>query len=219
MSFRSCSTIPVRTGRRCCRNSRLQLRQRFASRRRRSPKRPHGRISCRPQLRQRNSRPSPPRHLRGRRRRSARNRADYPRSRTRRSLHPAASAKTCSMQRATCWDRSPRTDPCRRRSSKPCAEIFHASINVAGSRAFHANAKSRTQLVSGLLFVSPLPYGLFGSCTVSILCGRRVRVCFLRFDAFDDCVVILHVENIELDQGPPSFPHSENVIQQQDIYP
>lgn len=211
----------MRTGRRCCRNSRPrpQLRQRFASRRRRSPKRPHGRMSCRPQLRQRNSRPSPPRHLCGRRRRAARNRADYPRSRTRRSPHLAASAKACSGPRATCWDRSPRTVPCRKRSSKPCAEIFRASINVAGSRAFHANAKSRTQLASGLLFVSPLPYGLFGSCTVSILCGRRVRVCFLRFDSFDDCVVILHVENIELDQGPPRFPHSENVIQQQDIYP
>ena len=211
----------MRIGHRCCRNSRprLQLRQRFASRRRRSPKRPHGRMSGRPQLRQRNSRPRPPRHLRGRRRKSARSRADYPRSRTRRSLHPAASAKACSVPRATCWDNSPRTAPCRRRSSKPCAEIFHASINVAGSRVFHANAKSRTQPASGFLFVSPLPYGLFGSCTVSILCGRRIRVCFLRFDSFDDCVVILHVENIELDQGPPRFPHSENVIQQQDIYP
>ena len=55
----------------------------------------------------------------------------------------------------------------------------------------------------------------------SLYCGPEFlfRFRFLRFDSFDDCVVILHVENIELDQGPPSFTHSENVIQQQDIYP
>ena len=55
----------------------------------------------------------------------------------------------------------------------------------------------------------------------SLYCGPGFLFpfCFLRFDSFDDCVVILHVENIELDQGPPRFPHSENVIQQQDIYP
>lgn len=88
MSFRSCSTIPVRTGRRCCRSSRPLLRQRFASRRHRSPKRPHHRTSCRLQVRQQNSRPSPPRHLRGRRRRSARSRADYPRSHTRTTRTP-----------------------------------------------------------------------------------------------------------------------------------
>ena len=141
----------MRTGHRCCRNSRprLQLRQRFANRRRRSPKRngpkqPHGRMSCRPQLRQRNSRPSPPRHLRGRRRRSARPRADY--LRARRSPHPAAWAKACSMQRATCWNSSPKTAPCRRRSSKPCAETFHANTNAARSRVFHANRKGRFRL-------------------------------------------------------------------------
>ena len=145
MSFRSCSTIPVRTGHRCCRNSRprLQLRQRFANRRRRSPKRngpkqPHGRMSCRPQLRQRNSRPSPPRHLRGRRRRSARSRADYPRSHTRHNPHPAASAKAYSGPRATCWNSSPRTDPCRRRSSKLCAATFHASESHGANGLFHA---------------------------------------------------------------------------------
>ena len=145
MYFRSCSIIPVRTGHRCCRNSRprLQLRQRFASRRRRNPKRngpkqPHGRMPCRPQLRRRNSLRSPPRHLRGRRRRSARNRADYPRSRTRRSLHPTASAKACSLPRATCWDRSPRTVPCRRRSSKPCAATFRASESHGVKGLYHA---------------------------------------------------------------------------------
>lgn len=49
----------------------------------------------------------------------------------------------------------------------------------------------------------------------SLYCGPEFLFpfCFLRFDSFDDCVVILHVENIELDQGPPRFPHSENVIQ------
>ena len=53
----------------------------------------------------------------------------------------------------------------------------------------------------------------------SLYCGPGFLFpfCFLRFDSFDDCVVILHVENIELDQGPSRFPHSENVIQQQDI--
>lgn len=86
MSFRSCSTIPMRTGRRCCRNSRPRLRRYPASRRqnrpnRSVPKQPHGRMSCRPQLRQRNGRPSPSRYLRGRRRRSARSRTR--RSRTR----------------------------------------------------------------------------------------------------------------------------------------
>lgn len=138
MSFRSCSTIPVRTGRRCCRSSRPLLRQRFASRRHRSPKRPHHRTSCRLQVRQQNSRPSPPRHLRGRRRRSARSRADYPRSHTRHNPHPAASAKAYSGPRATCWDRSPRTAPCRRRSSKPCAATFHASESHGANGLFHA---------------------------------------------------------------------------------
>ena len=83
-----------------------------------------------------NSRPSPPRHLRGRRRRSARPRADY--LRARRSPHPAAWAKACSMQRATCWNSSPKTAPCRRRSSKPCAEIFHASESHGENGLYHA---------------------------------------------------------------------------------
>ena len=58
--------------------------------------------------------------------------------RTRSSPHPAASAKACSVQRATCWDRSPRTVPCRRRSSKPCAEIFHASESHGENGLYHA---------------------------------------------------------------------------------
>ena len=55
----------------------------------------------------------------------------------------------------------------------------------------------------------------------SLYCGPEFLFpfCFLRFDSFDDCVVILHVENIELDQGPFRVPPSENVTPQQDIYP
>jgi len=66
--------------------------------------------------------------------------------RARRSPHPAAWAKACSMQRATCWNSSPKTAPCRRRSSKPCAETFHANTNAARSRVFHANRKGRFRL-------------------------------------------------------------------------
>ncbi len=38
----------------------------------------------------------------------------------------------------TCWDRSPRTVPCHRRSSKPCAEIFHASESHGENGLYHA---------------------------------------------------------------------------------
>lgn len=61
------------------------------------------------------------------------------------SPHPAASAKASSMQRATCWDNSPRTAPCRRKSSMPCGRTFRASANAARSRVFHANKTGRNK--------------------------------------------------------------------------
>lgn len=55
-----------------------------------------------------------------------------------RNPHPAASAKACSGPRATCWDNSPRTDPCRRRSSKLCAATFRASESHNANGLYHA---------------------------------------------------------------------------------
>ena len=52
----------------------------------------------------------------------------------------------------TCWDRSPRTVPCHRRSSKPCAEIFHASESHGENGLYHAKWTGRN-IYSGLLLM------------------------------------------------------------------